>query len=329
MSDDKVAVSNQASSFGVPFRGFEGTVWGGTYNPADGTVDVVVGESVSSFGPAAPGFAVKAKLMTKAVGQQDGPQGGERAIIIGTPGNLHAILHCEEDDSPGAPAGESWHLHAKMGTLGAGNTPVWDSGIKLTNDGPTEGDGLGGTTIGNVGALTQMQAGSGSTQITHVLNSTAQTVSTTLTQSGLSRVMNGPNQTIKDVVATGTFNEINGATQVITQQAIAGVKRVIDGPNNAITDLANQIGLGQSWSSLSSAASAIVNNDMSTMLNDASTGINIQRLVDLKNVITAMITAMQTSGVPSLPSAAACIAQLATLVDVPVPAGSSIVRILS
>src|SRR6185437_4714620 len=122
-----IATHLQRGSASPVYLGFTGTIVGGTFNPQDGSVDVSIGQSLADFIGAE---VVPANLMTPHIGDQYAPQGGERVILMPTLGGWWAILHHEFDDSPQVPMGERHILHAKVGTLGAGNTPVWDGGVK-------------------------------------------------------------------------------------------------------------------------------------------------------------------------------------------------------
>jgi hypothetical protein len=64
-----------------------------------------------------------------------------------------------------APSGERWIFHRNAdGSI--------DSGMQLTNDGATEGDGVGGTIVGNQGGYTRAQTKAG---FYATLDDTAQT----------------------------------------------------------------------------------------------------------------------------------------------------------
>jgi hypothetical protein len=112
------------------------------YNPADGTVRVTYGDTGSMFSDT-PDRQIDhpfIPLLTPAHGRQAGPRGKERVIVIESQGGPVALLHHEDDDSPGAPVGEDWAVHRNSAS-------AIDAYVKLTNDGSTQGDDAGGIQI--------------------------------------------------------------------------------------------------------------------------------------------------------------------------------------
>lgn len=106
-------------------RPYEGYVVQGSYKPSNGTVSVVTASSAAlpNNGPSQPVVMKDVVLLTAAHLHQAGPIGGERCVVLPFRGGLAAHLLHEEDDSPGAPAGEHWIGH-KSGSV-----------IKLENSG--------------------------------------------------------------------------------------------------------------------------------------------------------------------------------------------------
>lgn len=128
-------------------NGIEGVIQAGSYNPADGSVQVVMAHTVAAAAFTDAGgnqiypTIVGARLETHGYGDQYGPVGGERCVLRKAGTHYTAILEHNEDDSPGAPSGERWAVHRGTPNGDApGEVNAW---WKLTNDG-APGDGLGG-----------------------------------------------------------------------------------------------------------------------------------------------------------------------------------------
>ena len=315
----------------------EGKIVGGTWDVTDGSAAFQQGDTASSFGDDSDQNLIKSyPIMTSQPGDYYGPVGGESALVFQSQcGNVMGFIQSTVNP-PQVPSGERWILHYNQ-------SGQIDSFIKHTNDGPTTGDGLGGAYYGGDAALTTATTKSGHQLTLNDTNQTAQLTSAdghsvhindvgqfvqNATVGGHTVTLNDANQQILVLTAGGLQGQFNDATQIITH--IAGTAQSILDKATSQAHLLGPsgIGIGNLFNNLASSQAGIVNNDIESMLNGTH-GVNIERLVDLKNVITAMITAMTTSGVPSLPTAAACIAQLASLVNVPTPSGSSIVRLAS
>jgi hypothetical protein len=175
----------------------EGIGQNGSYNPADGSVDIIQGDTYNQFldqgDTPLPHKSVP--IAVPHVGDQYGPLGDERYIIVPVQGGMLAIPHHGPDDSPGAPAGERWIGHRNP-VLVAGNlaaaaaggpidADVYDVWFKLTNDGVL-GDTLGGASlVGGSRQTFQTQLG-----ISLVLDDATQTVTIT-TPTGLVIIVNG------------------------------------------------------------------------------------------------------------------------------------------
>lgn len=117
---------------------YEGIVVNGSWNPNTGTIKITEGGSYSQFPDSGSSFLpIEATLMTPSVGQCAPPRGGEQVCYTKAQGSWIAWFdNCFQQVVP-AQAGEWWQLHFNA----AGNV---DAYIKLTNDGPTTGDGLAG-----------------------------------------------------------------------------------------------------------------------------------------------------------------------------------------
>ena len=123
----------------------EGVIQAGSYNATDGSAQVYMAHTVAaaafpdSAGSAITPTVVGAKLAVDGYGKQYGAIGGERVLLGQCGAQWIAWLHYASDDSPGAPSGETWTVH-RVPTNPTSINAYW----KLTNDGATPGDGLGG-----------------------------------------------------------------------------------------------------------------------------------------------------------------------------------------
>ena len=346
----------QAQARGSVMLSFEGTIVADTYNPADSTVQVAIGEAFSNFDdPNQQPYAVLGKLFTMHIGISTPPLGGERCVVILTRGIPRVLMNVDEDDSLGTPPGEFWLMHVKPGTTGAGNTPVTDSGIKVTQDGKTTGDGLGGLRAGQGGGYSTLDTASGH-QV--ALDDTAQTV-TVKSAGGHEVNLDDANKTLTATSAGGHTVELddNPAASAITVQTATGKLQAIfndvtsavkiaaqsgalytllDGTGNAISHVAPAIALG-ALAGNGSLVKAISTTDITTLLNNPTSGINIQRLVDMSATLAALVNAGVLVGGPTLSVLLAALASVLGLGsfpsvpsfgNIPVPSGSSVVKML-
>ncbi len=123
-----------------------GFVVPGSWNPNDGTCTAINGHTLcldgdtDEFGRAMKPLEVGPfPLLTHYLGQQAGPVGGERVVMLRTEAGPVFLIHHGPDDSVGAPAGEWWVRHYQR----------VQSFFKLSNDGATR---IGGAT--KIAALT-------------------------------------------------------------------------------------------------------------------------------------------------------------------------------
>ncbi|MDE2102102.1 MAG: hypothetical protein KGL39_32955 [Patescibacteria group bacterium] len=156
---DTVAVNQNASAVNDDAQEMlEGVVISGSWDAVNATCQILIGDTVGYevpyFGDGiSQPMLVTATLAVPAIGDQYGPVGGERAQVWESQGSYFAKLEHGHDDSPQAPAGERWILHRSAAD------PVsvaYDSGVKLTNDGPNPSDKLGGTHVGENGAISTL-----------------------------------------------------------------------------------------------------------------------------------------------------------------------------
>lgn len=319
----------------------EGKVVGGTWDTTDGSAAFQQGDTASSFGDDSDQNLIKSyPILTGQPGDYYGTVGNEPAIVLQSQcGNVMSFIQSTVNP-PSVPSGERWILHYNQ----AG---VVDAFTKHTNDGPTPNDGLGGAHYGGQAALSTQTTKSGhqvtlndttqQVQMTSALGNTqklddvAKTIST-VTTAGHSVVLNDTLQTIKLQTVNGLEGLFDDATQKIIHQTSAGLRTQIDAVGNAISLVTQTagagLGLGNVFSSLDSVQNAAPRfSDIDSMLNGTH-GINLERLTDLKNLATAVSVALASASPAVTVTPASIIAALASLVNVPTPSCSSIVRIL-
>ena len=113
-----------------------GHVVPGTYNPKTGEIDVLVlsESTILTSNTEQPLIRRKIDLVTPVHGHQGGPTGGERVVLIPTDAGFIAVLTHGSDDSPGAPAGESWQGHSTGSAIkmqNSGNISVLSNAMTL------------------------------------------------------------------------------------------------------------------------------------------------------------------------------------------------------
>lgn len=279
----------------------DAVVVAGTHNPKDGTADALFGDTYAIIGDDGDQFISYPKIpsVTTQLGDQYGPVGNERAVLIPTQSGYVKLFIHGPDDSPGAPAGERWITHRNA-------SATVDSYSKFTNDGPTPSDGLGGLHH-NGGALHQSTTSGGHSI---ALNDTAKTVTVT-SASGHTVTLDDSSHKVTVQTKNGLSHVLDDSAQKITHTA-GTVKTIIDGAGNTISHVATQIGLGDLPGNLPSSAAAITNSHLTTF----ESSLLSKRLDDLTKFAAAMVSA-------GVPSAGAVMGLLASLVHVPVPSGSA------
>lgn len=301
----------------------EGVVVAGSWDAAEGVCQVLVGDTVGYEAPFfADGnqpFMPICTLVCPAIGDQYAPVGGERALIWESQGSWVAWLEHGPDDTSQVPAGERWIRHRSSASPSA---VVYDSDLRLTNDGPTSGDNLGGAILGGTGSLTQSQTKSGARS---TIDDTAHKIEH-VTAGGLtSGAYDELKQIVDSVVAGQLETIIDGIAQKITHQASPTVMTIVDAAGEAISHVVPASGgivaLGALASALTAPGKAAINNDILTTFRD---NINTGNLGSLVNFAQAMITA----GIPNALSLVPLI--IMSIIQSPtVPSGSSIVKIAS
>jgi hypothetical protein len=121
----------------------EGVVVGGSFDPTDGTAEVILGDTYAIVGddniiPDSGTTVRRLPMLTTHLGDQYGPVGNERALLIPSQSGYHVLLHHDEDDAQAAlPAGERWISHRNA-------SGEIDAYLRLTNNGATSSDAAGG-----------------------------------------------------------------------------------------------------------------------------------------------------------------------------------------
>jgi hypothetical protein len=302
-SQKAAEIAEQASSISR-----EGIAQSGSYNPTEGTVDVIQGDTFNQFlGEGDQPIPHKSvPIVGPMVGWQYGLIGDERVILIPTQGGFVALTHHGEDDSPGAPAGELWVRHrnpaANIGLAATGAPAVYDFAHKLTNDGPTPGDGLAGDVIEGAALHSRTTAG------------------------GQTDVFNDTEQTITRTTAAGLQTKLSDADQTITH--VAGpVVTIWDAAGRAISHVVptgGLVGLGALASSLPASGAAINN----LHVTEFSGSIMADMMQSFAGVFS---TAMATAGIPNAAALEAIVQAagwvLGNVTPPTIPSGSSLVRI--
>lgn len=353
------AVQNRAA----PDSGtvYEGLVIPGSWIASEGVCMVVIGDTI---GFESPFFADGnspitpiCRLVTHQIGDQYAPVGGERVHCWEGMGGWLCEFYHGPDDTSQVPSGERWIQHRSQAAVmravqGAGEMDsgegsydsgiggfdlveseqdqapsiVWDTSLKLTNDGPTSGDGLGGAILGGKGALTQSQTASGARS---TIDDTAQKIES-VTAGGLT---SGQYDQVKQIVASVVAGQlesiIDGIAERITHQASESVLQQIDAVGKTITlkvpNLAGggSIGLGDFFENLPSASGAINEDILSTFGSNVNT-FGLSNLIQFANLLHAAGTVTSGQLVTILTALIP-----AWIAKVGVPAGSGVVRIAS
>jgi hypothetical protein len=302
--------------------GISGHVVPGSYHAHDGTVAILIDDTDAAYQLAKalgdtsitiPLAQPRVPLAVHDPNDQYGPRGGEPAVLIPWQGGFIAKLYCDADTDGARGAGPYWSVKAPSGErwlFHRNADGVIDSGVQLTNDGPTNGDGLGGTIVGNQGAFTQAQTASGHKV---ALNDTQQKI-TIETAGGLG----GANP------LSSVFDD---TVQKITTAASTTVKTIVDGAGNAISHVVpggsgGVVALGDLASNLTSGGYGAINNNIL-----ATFGSNINQF-GLSNLIS-YAQLLHSVGAITNAQLTAMLAQLVIswITNVVVPAGSQIVKI--
>lgn len=172
------AMISRALNMRQPAIGRDAVALTGSHNPKDGTVGAILADTMTMFAEDGDQSIAHPKVPVAQTiyGDQYGVRGNERMTVFPTQHGFDALFTYDEDDSPGAAAGEIWRVHRNA-------SGAVDSSSKWTNDGPTPGDGLGGHvhvagalhSVATTGGLTTTHNDS-TKQITHKANATTYTL---------------------------------------------------------------------------------------------------------------------------------------------------------
>lgn len=201
----------------------EGVIIAGSYLPSNGTAQVLLAHTymAAGYNDGTQPVIVRATLATIGYGDQYGPVGGERCLVIRAGTHWVALIEFGPDDSPGVPAGERWIVHRQPSTAesdySANGTytpgPI-NAYTKYSNDGSTAG--------GNKGGVTSLVGETGTTHTAngHLDQMDDKTQTITRTSAGGHTVT--LNDAVKTVVmksANGLLHEFSDVTQQITHAA--------------------------------------------------------------------------------------------------------------
>jgi hypothetical protein len=317
-------------------QGLDGVVVPGSYNPADGTCDVAIGDTLAlpADGIAGPIILKQIQILTPAVGVQTGPLGMERTLLIPRQSGWAAIVEHGTDDSPNAQAGETVIQHRPT-----------SSALALRNDAKTPGDGLGSYQLQGLAVHAHVTAG-GHTIIQDdiakvvkfissgghsIIQDDTNKVVTFQTAGGHSVVMDdlggqvsvttkaSINITLNDgekkalmKLADGTQTALDGINKLISHTLPTGEQTILDGVNHTITHLASSIGLGQ-YASILGAEGAIVAKQcldefqaslLTARLNDIIAAFQLLHTIGTMTgaQLTASLVALVAGFLPGIPT---------------------------
>jgi hypothetical protein len=200
----------------------EGVVQRDSYNAADGTISVIDGVTAAMFEDDGnePLIHTRVPLASSHVGDQFGPIGGERVVLVPTQSGYIALHRHGPNDSAGALIAERLISHRNR------QTKAVDVAIKLTNDGATAGDSLGGLLA--VGGSLQSFSTAGGFKIT--LNDTTKQIQI-VTPGGLSVTLDDNNASVSlggtglDATANALMRKNDG--DALAAQIIAKVQAAL------------------------------------------------------------------------------------------------------
>jgi hypothetical protein len=313
-----------------------GIVMPGSYDPTDGTIEVLIGNTYALIGDDGdvPATLKKVPLLSTMVGDLSAPIGGERVIIHR---DFGAILHHGPDDtpgtatngSPGAVLGERIIAHRNPTTL------TFDAWRHYTNDGSTAGDGLAGvrdfsgayhktfTAAGHeinaddtVGILQAISAKGHKLKLDD-----ANKVASIVTTGGMQHVLSDALQHIAQQTTGGHLHILDDAGKVIKTVTKGGLSHIFDDVATEISHLAPNVTLGARLANLTTDNNALHIGHLDTF----NTSLLAQRLADqvllvgLLHGVGTMTTGQLSQALISLVAG--------FLPKIGLPSGSSIVKI--
>jgi hypothetical protein len=196
-----------------------------------------------------------------------------------------------------------------------GKTNGWKdkngSSHTTTDDGPTPGDGKGGAHVQGAAYTTHGTSGGH-----NIIQDDINKVVKHLSAGGHVILMDDANKLLKHLSAGGHYTLYDDVGRAISHVTAGGLKTLASDATSEISHIAPNVGLGDIVANLDSTHAALNKSHLTQFEND----LKSKRLDDLTKFATAMVAA-------GVPNAGAVLAQLASLVDVPIPSGSSVVKI--
>ena len=264
----------------------DGIVMAGSYDPADGTVSVGIGDTFACLpedeiflGYTPPLTYKKVRLATSQIGDQYGPVGGERVDLHPTYGGQQAVLKHGPDDSPQAPAGERWIMQTPLATIIAngGKLGGYTQGLKFTNDGATAGDGLGGMTRHSSSFIADSTAGG----YKQIFSDTERLLSVVTPEGHTMRV--------DDAAGTWTFQTAQavlgtGGSMLEILEGSTAVKQYIDATLGHFDVVASAVGLGGRFNALPALDAAITQGhlvELASLVDNLNLSVVIQTVSTL------------------------------------------------
>lgn len=218
MLEEIFAYNASLKSQDAPVAVLEGVLQAGSYDPTNGTVQVVIGHTVAAagFDDGDQPMIVTASLATVGYGDQYGPIGNERALVLRAGTHYIAFIEFGPDDSPGVPSGERWIVHRNP------QTGDVDAIVKLQNNTPGTTNGVGSATVG-AGQVSTIYDGNGKA-ISHVVGAGGSVgVGDLVSNLGAARAAaaNADLTTLSSNIVAQTLQTL--ATELATAAQVAGM----------------------------------------------------------------------------------------------------------
>lgn len=210
----------------------DGIIVEGSWDPTDGTAEFAFGDTLAL--PVADGANPishpRLPVLVPAVGEQTGPLGGERAILVRRQSGWAISFEHGPDDSPNAGAGEWVKRHIPSG-----------ASVAIRNDNQPS-DGAGAYELQGLAKHSQVTSGG----LGRVADDNSKTI--TDTAGPASTVLDSQNQAITHTVGSATA-KLDALKQTITH-SVGNTQAIVDGNGNAISLIAGITGLGDLASNL-------------------------------------------------------------------------------
>lgn len=295
-----VKLVNQSNSYGR-----HGFVLKGSWDPSDGTVTVVLADTIFADPTVgdAPVILTKVPVAVPHTGDQYGFIGDERLMVYRTQSGWFAKPNHDPIDSIGAPAGEHWKFHRNPST----GEP--DLQIKMTNDGSVPGSGTAG--LLETGAAYFKRATAGGHTDTFDDNTSTKAMTRTSSAGH-----------------TFTMNDVLGALHMM-QMTAGGLQHILDDETEEVASIASKIALGMRYADMTGSNNLFNNEHITTLMDN----LKATRAQDMSTICaaiassaipngTTIIAAIEgLSSLPSLLTIADAVLPLPTIPD-----GSSVAR---